>query len=414
MQFADATGDAVIISAGADGEVAFARKPQRDGYLVSSNFNVANPSNGYSYPCWRYTTAQERLGRLINREGDLTAQDAASVLDAVHQGGGTSWTIESLVADLPNGIVYLYYYHQFDKPVVLNVAKEIAAVRTGGPLSALFPENVRREAARRYERIQSQRSLCGLIGKAWVGLDIASLFLLFVLSINKRDRWLFWIPVVAILGPLGLLIWLVTRRRRPAGTWQVILVEAAGDVAPTVVTFTIMLIVVISVPGAQASVPLQILLIFGLPLLVGWLVFQGPLLALGMKVGYLHLLRQRLPQAWVVANLGMGGINTLTAPMVNQSTRICSILPLSPWVVMTWWSFVILGALGGGLLLFGYESWAVRRGFRAWSVLAGAEDKVVSPPWRRLWWWIPLSYVALFGGVVGSVLLQQLLSTVTR
>ena len=100
--------------------------------------------------------------------------------------------------------------------------------------------------------------------------------------------------------------------------------------------------------------------------------------------------------------------------MVTQSTRVCSILPLSPWVVMTWWSFVILGALGGGLLLFGYESWAVSSGFRAWSVLAWGEDEVVSPPWRRQWWWILLSYAALFAGVLGSALLQQLLSAVTR
>ena len=413
MQFADASGDAVIISAGADGEVAFARKPKGDGYLVSSNFNVANPANSFSYPCWRYATAQERLGGLINQEGELTAQDAARVLDAVHQDGGTSWTIESLVADLPNGIVYLYYYYQFDKPVVLDVAKEIATARAGRPLSALFPEDVRQEATRRYEHIQRQGGFCGLIGKIWVGLDLASVVLL-VFSLKNRERWIFWIPVVAILGPLGLLIWLLTRRRRPAGTWQVVLVEAAGDVAPAVVTFVIMVIVVISVPGAQASAPLQILLIFGLPPLVGWLVFQGLLLALGTKAGYLRLLRQRLPQAWVAANLGMGGINALAAPMIFQSTRNCSILPLSPWMVMTWWSFIILGTLGGGLLLFGYESWDVRRGFRAWSVLALGEDEVVSPPWRRQWWWILLSYVVLFGGVVGSALLQQLLSTLTR
>ena len=61
------------------------------------------------------------------------------MLDAVHVEGGTSWTIESLVADLPNGIVYLYYFHQFDRPVVLNVAEEIASARAGGPLSSVVP-----------------------------------------------------------------------------------------------------------------------------------------------------------------------------------------------------------------------------------------------------------------------------------
>jgi hypothetical protein len=44
LHFADATGDAVVISAGPDGEVAFTRKPDGDGFLVSTNFNRANPS----------------------------------------------------------------------------------------------------------------------------------------------------------------------------------------------------------------------------------------------------------------------------------------------------------------------------------------------------------------------------------
>lgn len=107
MQFADASGDAVIISAGADGELVFTRKSPGDSYLVSTNFNVANPENGYGQDS-RYSTANRLLNKLVSREGELTAQDAAGVLDAVHVGGGTSWTIESLVADLPNGIVYLY------------------------------------------------------------------------------------------------------------------------------------------------------------------------------------------------------------------------------------------------------------------------------------------------------------------
>ncbi|HRZ21069.1 MAG TPA: hypothetical protein P5184_05340, partial [Bacteroidales bacterium] len=67
MQFADATGDAVIISARPDGELAFTRKPHGDGFLVSTNFNVANPSNGYGYPCWRFERTQQILDQLVRR-----------------------------------------------------------------------------------------------------------------------------------------------------------------------------------------------------------------------------------------------------------------------------------------------------------------------------------------------------------
>jgi hypothetical protein len=160
MQFADASGDAVIISAGPDGELVFTRKPSGDGFLVSTNFNVADPSNGYGYPCWRYETAQRLLDQLVSQEHELTARDAASVLEAVHVEGGASWTIESLVADLPKGTVYLYYFYQFDQPVVLNVAEEIANPRNPGPLSKLFSDEVQQKAARRYQRIRAQAGGC--------------------------------------------------------------------------------------------------------------------------------------------------------------------------------------------------------------------------------------------------------------
>ena len=159
MHFADATGDAVIISAGFDGEIVFTRKPPGDGFLVSTNFNVAFYGNG-SYPCQRYTTATAQLAQLVRQDTNLTVQDAVNVLDAVHVEEDTGWTIESMVADLPHGIVYLYYFYQYDRPVVLNVMEEIASARAEGPnaraegsLSELFPEDVQQEATRRYKQV---------------------------------------------------------------------------------------------------------------------------------------------------------------------------------------------------------------------------------------------------------------------
>jgi hypothetical protein len=410
MQFADASGDAVIISAGPDGELVFTRKPSGDGFLVSTNFNVADPSNGYGYPCWRYETAQRLLGQRVSQEHELTASDAASVLEAVHVEGGASWTIESLVADLPKGVVYLYYFYQFDQPVVLNVAEEIANPRNPGPLSKLFSYEVQQEAARRYQRIRAQAGGCQWLGITWFGLIFASLIPLLISSRNENQLRVFWTLVVIILGPLGLLVWLVARRKLGASAWRAALVETAGDVMPTVIAFMAMLVVFITIPAAGAAEPVQLSLVLGLPLLVGWLVFQGPLLASATQEGYSHTLGQRLPQAWVVANLGMAGITAVALPLASLSTRICSFFPLPLWTVTALWAVVALGALVGGLLLLIFERWAVRRGFRAWSVLASAEGEVVSPPWRNLWWWILLSYVALFGGIVVNAFVGQLLS----
>jgi hypothetical protein len=413
-QFADASGDAVIISPGPDGELIFTRKPPGDGYLVSTNFNVADPSHGYGYPCSRYETAQEILSQLLEQGGELTVRDAASVLDAVHQEGGSSWTLESLVADLPNGVIYLYYFYQFDDPVVLDVAKELASPRAPGPLSYLFPNDVRQEAARRHKRLQAGASRCRWIGMAWVAGVLVSLVLLIALSLVRRRGMrgqrdlVFWVPVVLVLGPMGFLIWLAVGRNQQPGTWRAALLEAAGDVMPAVVAFAAFLALVLLVPAVSGSQAVQLALILGLPLAVSWLVFQGPLLALASRQGYLRTLGQRLPQALVAANLGMAGINAVAAPLVNKSLRTCSIFPSPGRAFGALWAILVLGALLGGLLLFIYEMWAVRRGFQAWSVLASGKGEARSPSWRRLWWWILLSYAALFGGLVTSVILQQL------
>lgn len=409
MHFADASGDAVVISAGADGELVFTRKPQGDGNLVSTNFNLANPSNNSEYPCWRYETAQELLGELVNQGGELTAQDATGVLDAVHVASGTSWTRESMVADLPNGIVYLYYFHQFDEPVVLNVAEEIANERAGGALSELFPENVQQEAARRFDRLQGGSIRCQVFGKVWLGLVLASLFVLLIASIKDRQGLVFWIPVVIVLGPLGLLIRFTARGSLRTHSWQAFLVEMAGDVVPVVVGFVIYLLVVLEVPAVQNSQLLQVLFIFVLPPVFGLIVFHGPLLTKATHQGYLPTLWKRLPHAWVTANLTMGGVFLLAFPLVTISLQTCSIIPLNPWTLSVWWGFAVLGALVAMVVLLFYEGWAARWDFRAWAVLASGDGEITTPAWRDLWWWILLSLVILFAGVAAGVMIQQVL-----
>ena len=69
IHLADASGDAVVISAGPDGEVAYTRKLPGNGYLVSTNFNLANPGNGTK--SWRYDKATALLAELLKSE-DVT------------------------------------------------------------------------------------------------------------------------------------------------------------------------------------------------------------------------------------------------------------------------------------------------------------------------------------------------------
>lgn len=135
---ADATGDAVVISAGKNGELAFTRKPLQDTYLVATNFNRANPKNAdgpriyvwlkllfSSYPCQRYEKSVELLEK-IDSEKDLTVSYFQSILDAVHIEGASGNTEYSNVIDLKNGVIYLNHWHQYDETATINVAKEIA------------------------------------------------------------------------------------------------------------------------------------------------------------------------------------------------------------------------------------------------------------------------------------------------
>jgi hypothetical protein len=400
MHFADSSGDAVIISAGVDGELVFTRKSQRDGYLVSTNFNVANPDNGFSYPCWRYETAHQVLGGLLGQEGLLSPSDVASVLEAVHVDGGASWTIVSLVADLSNGVVYLYFFHQFENPVVLSVVDEIASPRVSGSVSSLFPEDVQREASFRYQRILGNVDRVNLYGKVWVGLVVVCLAVYLFFSGNVLKGRSFWVVSIFVTGPLGLLGWLVLWRGRRFGALRVVLVEAIGDIVPSVIAFLVYLVVVFFVPGA--SVVLQVVLLFGLPVVVGLLFFQGPLLSRSIKNGYYGVLRERFSQVWVVSNLGMAGIVGFATPMVVRNL----VASWSVWVFGFYWGVVVLSGFVGVLVLTVYEYWAMSRGFLGWWVFTSGEGKVVSPLLREVWLCLFLSYLVLFCGIFVSQLLQ--------
>jgi hypothetical protein len=403
MHFADASGDAVVISAGADGEIAFTRKPPGDSYLVSANVNVANPSNGY--PNDNYDIATKSLRSLLSREGELTFQAVTSVLDDVHSEGGTSWTLESMVADLPNGVIYLYYFYQFDKPILLNVAEEIKNDRPSGPLSALFPEEVQQEAARRYQRALSNQGLCSPIGKTWVGLTLASLLAMIAVSTRRPGRSVFWLLITVILGPLALLVWFIAGRFESKYPWQKAMVEALGHTPPIAVTFLVLIVLSLLAPQTQPSDLLLILFIFVAPLLVGLLLYQGLFLSRASGQSYLRVLGRRLPSTWVATNLGMAGAFAPTLWAINRITSTCSVMVLTPWIMVNAWVAVVLGVCVGFLIILIYESWAVHHKFQAWNAVAVGNHEMSIPSWPQVWWWFLLSFPILIGGIVANAMI---------
>jgi hypothetical protein len=402
LHFADATGDAVVISAGPDGKVAFTRKPTGDDFLVSTNFNLANPSSG-GYPCWRYSRAEEML-RQIQGQDELTAERVASIMDAVHVEGPSGWTLYSVVADLRQRLVYVYYMFQYDAPIVLSIDEEIARPQASRPLSALFPAETRQRADQAYQRLMAQSTRCDIVGLTWLGLAVLSLVALLLLVRSRRQSLAFWVPVVAVLGPAGLPAWLIAARgRRPRA-----LVETVGDLAPYVVGMVVALLMVILVPGISQNPLLQLLAFYALPLTVGLFFYQAPLLAWATGSGYARTVLRRLPAVLVSTNLALAGLLAISLTLLKWHLSYCG---LGTFAVLQWWSIAVLGALGGGLLLYAYHAWAVRRGLTAWSALlwdtgeAGDGTRAVTcPTWRRLWLWILLSFVALVAGVALGVI----------
>jgi hypothetical protein len=402
LHFADATGDAVVISAGPDGKVALTRKPPGDGFLVSTNFNLANPSSG-GYPCWRYSRAEEMLEQ-IQGQDELTAGRVASIMEAVHVEGPSGWTLYSLVADLRQRLVYVYYMFQYDAPIVLSIDEETAQSQPSRSVSELFPEQTQRQADQAYERLMTRSSRCDAVGLAWLGLVAASLVALLLLSRSRRRGRVFWVAVVAVLGPAGLLARLnAARGRRPRA-----LVETAGDLPPIVVGMVVALQAAVLVPGIGQNAGLQLLVLYSVPLTLGLFFYQAPLLAWSTGSGYARTVVRRLPAVLVSTNLALAGLVVICLPLINWQVGYCGLGGVS---ALQWWAIIALGALIGGLPLYAYHGWAIRRGFSAWSALqwgsgeAGDETTAVfSPPWRRLWLWVVLSFVILAAGVAGGAL----------
>jgi hypothetical protein len=129
LHFADATGDAVVVSAGPDNEIAFTRI-NAASYIISTNINVADPTRDV-FDCWRFSTATNMLAS-INTESELTVEACRDVLDAVHQNGQYA-TKYSNIFDPVHRLIYLYYDRNYEEVATLSLDVELAQVQPTAP-----------------------------------------------------------------------------------------------------------------------------------------------------------------------------------------------------------------------------------------------------------------------------------------
>ncbi len=147
--FGDSTGDSAIVE-----PLAIIRGTGR--YQVATNFyqSLTDPEHIY---CSRYKTATQMLQSADSISIDLFR----GILDATHQ-EGQAHTLYSNIYDLKHDIIYLYYFHDYDNVVVLDLNKELAMGKHDYEISSLFPRNKAAEqwaqpAMRRRDQLLEER-----------------------------------------------------------------------------------------------------------------------------------------------------------------------------------------------------------------------------------------------------------------
>jgi len=103
-----------------------------DNCLILTNFYHSNPELG-GYPCWRYNAANE----IITNENSYTNYLIGSILSATHQEGNYP-TQYSQIYDLRNCQIYLFYYHNYEEFIFIDLKEELDKGYRSFDIPALF------------------------------------------------------------------------------------------------------------------------------------------------------------------------------------------------------------------------------------------------------------------------------------
>ncbi|MHA2216827.1 MAG: hypothetical protein ACXAC6_14050 [Candidatus Hodarchaeales archaeon] len=143
--FADKTGESLTVSPGLDGEWKFSRNTENVD--VISNINIQHPEMGdLSNAEARVSIASGRLSEIIS-ENNTSIESVSEALDLVHQEGAETNTIYSNIFDVTNGIIYLYYFHQFEEVIQLNLQEELALGNHAYQISSLFSQEIHKQVS---------------------------------------------------------------------------------------------------------------------------------------------------------------------------------------------------------------------------------------------------------------------------
>jgi hypothetical protein len=185
LQFhiADASGDAVVIGPGSDGEIAYTRKGTGDRYLISTNFSLADDGKN---KCRRYDTASEMLSSVGNSE--YTVDFISSILEEVSLRTITSFTLYSNIIDLTNKKIYLYYMSQYGERAELDMAAELAKGQRVVEMRSLFNRDTIKRGDEDFNRFELRFTIYKIAVVALGILVLASIVTIILLIRKKRRK----------------------------------------------------------------------------------------------------------------------------------------------------------------------------------------------------------------------------------
>jgi hypothetical protein len=127
---AEKSGDSVVVEWSKEG-LRFVRKTK--DYQISTNFVASNYQPG-QYPCARYNVAEQILSA---GAGQVSLNMIRSALSATHMEFQTP-TVYSNVCDLASGDIWIYYFHNYEEVVRLNLFEELKKGEARHVVESLF------------------------------------------------------------------------------------------------------------------------------------------------------------------------------------------------------------------------------------------------------------------------------------
>jgi len=125
---ADGTGNSVIY----EGDFQFYKE---GNYQVVSNFHLSHPElGGLGNSFERYDIAISMLENI----SEPSVEYFRDICNATHQEGSNSWTCHSIICDLSNQIMYVYYFGDYEKQVVIDLNEELKKGEHSLLLGSLF------------------------------------------------------------------------------------------------------------------------------------------------------------------------------------------------------------------------------------------------------------------------------------